>query len=96
MFYYTYSEGFKSGGFNGRPTVAAEVESYDPEFLINHEVGIKSEWFDRKLRLNASAFIYHYDDLQFSAVSADPATGTLLLVVDNVGSAKVKGFEIEA
>ena len=95
MTYFTYSEGFKSGGFNGRPIVAAAVESYDPEFLVNHEVGIKSEWFDRRLRLNAAAFFYNYDDLQFTAVSVDPASGTLLLVVDNVGKAEVTGFEIE-
>ncbi len=95
MTYFTYSEGFKSGGFNGRPTVASEVEAYDPEFLVNHEVGIKSEWFDRRLRLNAAAFLYNYDDLQFTAVSVDPASGSLLLVVDNVGEADVRGVELE-
>ncbi|MCC7413201.1 MAG: TonB-dependent receptor [Gammaproteobacteria bacterium] len=95
MTYFTYSEGFKSGGFNGRPTVAAAVESYDPEFLDSYEFGMKSEWFGRRLRLNAAAFFYNYKDLQFTAVSADPASGSLLLVVDNAGEADVKGFEIE-
>jgi iron complex outermembrane receptor protein len=95
MTYFSVSEGFKSGGFNGRPIVAAAVESFDPEFLTAFEVGVKSEWFDRRLRLNAAGYYYEYDDLQFSAVSADPATGTLLLVVDNVAAAEVIGFELE-
>lgn len=95
MTYVTYSEGFKSGGFNGRPTVGAEVEPYDPEFVESIEFGIKSQWLDDRLRANAAVFFYNYDDLQFSAVSSDPDTGTLLLVTDNVAKADVEGFELE-
>lgn len=95
MTYVTYSRGFKSGGFNGRPTVSGEVSAFDPEFLKSYEVGMKSEWLDRRLRFNVAAFVYNYDDLQFGAVTADPASGSLLLVIDNVAAADVKGVEFE-
>ena len=95
MTYFTFSRGFKSGGFNGRPTVSGEVSSFDPEFLKSYEIGAKSEWFDRRLRLNLAAFYYDYEDLQFGSVTADPVSGSLLLVIDNVASAEVKGVEVE-
>jgi len=92
--YASISRGFKSGGFNGRPTVASEVESYDPEFVTTYELGIKSELFDHRLRLNGAVFFNDYEDIQVSSVSAD-STGNLVLVVDNVASADVSGFELE-
>ncbi len=95
MSYVTFTRGFKSGGFNGRPTVSGAVSSFDPEFLKSYEIGLKSEWFERRLRLNMAAFVYNYDDLQFGSVTADPASGSLLLVIDNVAAADVKGLEIE-
>lgn len=95
MTYLTIARGFKSGGFNGRPTVSGEVSAFDPEFVNSYEIGIKSEWLDRRLRLNAAIFYYDYADLQFGAVTADPVSGSLLLVIDNVASAEVTGGEIE-
>ncbi len=94
LFYSSAARGFKSGGFNGRPTTQGEVESYDPEFLWSYEVGLKSEWFGRRLRFNTALFYNDYTDIQLSSVRATPE-GNLLLVVENAGKAKVKGFEIE-
>jgi len=95
MGYASISRGFKSGGFNGRPTVSGAVSSFDPEFVNSYEIGIKSEFFDRRVRVNAAAFYYDYEDLQFGAVTADPVSGSLLLVIDNVASAEVTGAELE-
>ncbi len=96
MTYASFSRGFKSGGFNGRPILSAlDVDPYDPEFLNSLEIGLKSEWFDRRLRLNIAGFFYDYEDMQFNTISNDPNTGTLLLIVDNVAAAEVQGFEVE-
>ncbi|NOX50198.1 MAG: TonB-dependent receptor [Gammaproteobacteria bacterium] len=94
MTYASVSRGFKSGGFNGRPTVAAEVDAFDPEFVTTYEVGAKSELFDRRLRLNGSVFFNDYTDIQIGSVSAD-ATGNLVLIVDNAAEAEVWGVELE-
>lgn len=42
----------------------APILTVAPEKLTSFEVGVKSEWLDRKLRFNASAFHYLYDPLQ--------------------------------
>lgn len=95
MTYASIGRGFKSGGFNGRPTNSQEVESFDPELLTSFEIGAKTDLFDGRARLNAAAFFYDYTDLQFNSITADPATGTLLLIIDNVAEAEVKGVELE-
>ena len=59
--YVTYNTGFKSGGFN---SVSPATPAYQPEKLKAYEVGLKSEVFDRRLRLNASGFYYDYTNLQ--------------------------------
>lgn len=67
--YATWSRGFKSGGFNGRPLVGiAEVTKYNPERLWSYEVGVKTDWLDRKLRVNAAAFYYDYRDIQLTVL----------------------------
>lgn len=59
--YVSYSTGFKSGGFNlNLPT----DPPYKPEEIDAAEVGLKSELFERRVRLNASGFDYTYKNLQ--------------------------------
>ncbi|MEO0997051.1 MAG: TonB-dependent receptor, partial [Pseudomonadota bacterium] len=48
MYYAALSRGFKSGGFNGRPTAAFAVDSYDPEFITAYEIGVKSDLLDNR------------------------------------------------
>jgi iron complex outermembrane receptor protein len=67
--YASYNRGFKSGGFN--PTSFTNPAS-KPEVLDAFEVGVKSELFDRKLRLNLSGFYYDYKGIQLRS-TAPPA-----------------------
>ncbi|MCF6221146.1 MAG: TonB-dependent receptor [Robiginitomaculum sp.] len=94
LLYASLSRGFKSGSFNGRPTTQGEVDSFDPEFVWSYEAGIKTSFADRRVLLSAAAFIYDYQDMQLTSTRAD-ATGNLLLVTENAGSANVKGIEVE-
>ncbi|WP_411818644.1 TonB-dependent receptor [Hyphococcus sp. DH-69] len=92
--YASASRGFKSGGFNGRPTTTAEVGSFAPEFVWAYETGVKTEFFDRRLVVNTSLFYYDYKDIQLNIVSAD-TTGNLVLIVENAGEARTIGVEAE-
>lgn len=94
MTYFLISEGFKSGGFNGRPTVQTAVESYEPETVTSYEIGAKTEWFDNRLRFNIAGFYADYTDVQLTSISAD-ITGNLVILVQNAGEAEVTGFEME-
>jgi iron complex outermembrane recepter protein len=90
MVYATYSEGFKSGGFNQRvfPPLP-ETPSFDPEFAKVIEVGVKFATADKRLRVNVAAFHTDYNDLQVQ-IFRDVAP-----ITSNAASAKIMGFELE-
>ena len=92
--YASVNRGFKAGGFNiGVVFSDAERTQVDPEFLTSYEVGFKSTFLDRRLRVNASAFYYKYSALQVLTVSQQ--NGLPALVLDNAADATVKGLELE-
>ncbi|MBN7799067.1 TonB-dependent receptor domain-containing protein [Parahaliea mediterranea] len=95
LLYVSASYGYKSGGFNGRPTAEGELQSFDPEYLWSYEMGAKSQFFDDRLRLNAAAFQGYYEDIQLLVLSADPDTGTFLSAIQNAGEAEIRGMEVE-
>lgn len=94
MAYISIARGFKSGGFNGRPTTNSAVESFAPEKVLAYEAGIKSQWADNRVRLNLATYYNDYTDIQLGSVGAD-STGNLILLIQNGGKAVVKGFEVE-
>jgi iron complex outermembrane recepter protein len=97
MVYATYSEGYRSGGFNTRVGSYSEaITPYNQETVTNYELGFKSEWFDRTLRLNAAVFLMEYDDKQEELHLPDTLSGTgQKTVVANASTAEMKGFEVE-
>lgn len=96
MVYASVSRGFKSGGFNGRPLDGvASVQSFDPEYVLSYELGVKSELLDRRLRVNMATFYSEYTDMQFAANVFNPNTGSLVQTIDNVGEAEISGVELE-
>jgi iron complex outermembrane receptor protein len=90
--YATYTQGFKSGLFNGSTIVAAGVlpPVVKPEVLDAFEVGLKTQP-TRAIRFNAAAFYYDYSNLQVSA--RDVATGGTFL--QNAAGAEIYGGEAE-
>lgn len=90
MGYVTASKGYKAGGFNGTPLTPADFLPYNPEYVWNYEVGVKTEWFDRRLRANVTAFYMDYTDIQVN-IEQVPIT----IHVENAGDAKIKGLEGE-
>ena len=97
MVYGLWSRGYRGGGFNGRPaTLGAATIPYDPETLDNYEVGFKAEFADRRVRLNGSAFIMKYDDMQQDLDVPAPGTSTgRENRTINASSAEFKGFELD-
>lgn len=85
--YASYNRGFKSGLFT---VMAAPWQRVEPQTIEAFEVGLKSEWLDNRLRLNAAAFRYEIDDYQVRAVTG-VGNSTLL----NAAEVEVDGLEIE-
>ncbi|MCB1844023.1 MAG: TonB-dependent receptor, partial [Halioglobus sp.] len=92
--YVTYSEGFRSGGFNGRNQNLANIGPFDPEFVNNYEVGMKSDLLQSTLRLNLAAFYNEYDDKQEEIIEPDGFGGSNT-VVRNASTAEIFGLEAE-
>jgi iron complex outermembrane receptor protein len=74
------------------PAPCNQLGSFQPETITTYELGFKSDFFGRKVRLNGAVFYNKYNDiiLQLTACPSAPC-----LKPANVGAAKVKGFELE-
>lgn len=94
MTYASVAEGFRSGGFNSNPATASDRAPFDPEYLWTYELGMKSDWFGRRLRVNTAVFYSDYKDMQFVVNRVSPA-GTPIKTYENAGSATIQGFELE-
>lgn len=91
LLYYSFSQGFKSGGFVLRYVEAVdEVRTFEPETLDSHEIGIKWQGWDDRLRINAAAYWSDYEDVQVTFF--DRLGGP---VTANAGQVDIKGLEIE-
>lgn len=84
--YASFNRGFKSGGFNlSNPGTPA----YRPETLDAYEVGLKTDLFDRRVRLNVSGFYNRYSDVQSQILS-----GGVILIV-NAAKATTYGLDAD-
>ncbi len=99
LLYASATEGFKSGGFNGRANTPGETGSYDPEYVWTYEIGAKNTLADGRLRLNADVFYSDYTDFQArvsDVVDPDAPIPTFSFPVLNAGSMEMYGAELEA
>jgi outer membrane receptor protein involved in Fe transport len=71
MIYALFSEGFRAGGVNRNRGAPKLNPTYGADFLTNYEVGLKSQWVDGRLQVNATAFFQSWDDYQVEVV--DPS-----------------------
>ncbi len=98
MAYASVSTGFKGGGTNPRPFFASQALGFDPEVLTSYEVGLKTDLFDRRLRLNVVGFYGKLKDAQVGVTEcpvAAPLERTPCAATINGGDAEQKGFELE-
>jgi iron complex outermembrane recepter protein len=88
--YAVVSSGYRPGGPNGVPPAAPTIpSSYASDHLWNYEAGLKTQWLDRRLLVDASVFYIDWTDIQLSATSS----GFSYLV--NGGKASSRGVEFD-
>lgn len=107
--YANVSKGYKAGGNstfvdNSATTIAQfgspqfTAQPFNEETLWNYEGGIKSEWFDRRLRVNGAIFKTEWEDLQIESfrflVPGDLSSNIEQTI--SVDSAEAYGLEVEA
>ena len=102
--YATVSTGFKGGGVTARPFTAKQATNgtFDPETLTAYEAGIKTDLFDRRLRLNVSGFYNNYKNIQLPISDCSlldgfaPGTDPFpCAAIQNAGDGRMWGMEGE-
>jgi iron complex outermembrane receptor protein len=97
MTYVQVATGFKGGGIGPRPFNPAQAREFGPEELTAYEVGVKSDLFERRLRLNGAIFVSKYKDILLTLLSCPQFGGPgPCALPQNAGDADVKGIELEA
>jgi iron complex outermembrane recepter protein len=95
LFFASATRGFKSGGWNARGTANNQLLPFDPETVWSYEAGFKSDWFDRRLRVNLTAFRLDVSDLQTISGLVNPATGAITFLTRNFADYRNTGVELE-
>ncbi len=100
MGYGSWARGFRSGGFDGRASTLVGVrDTFDPETVDSFEIGLRADLWNRRLRINPTAFFTRYDDKQeerlisFIGPGGVPETDTITV---NAAEATIWGVELEA
>jgi outer membrane receptor protein involved in Fe transport len=91
MVYGLAADGMRPGGANQLINLPVNLTTYQADSLWNYELGIKSNWFDRKLYLTADVYQINWHNMQVSAITLD---GTSEFIT-NAGAARMRGLEWE-
>lgn len=98
MYFLSYKQGFKSGGFDAGFTNGAILtnpalgQEFDPEEVEGFEGGLKSTLLDSQLVFNLTAYWYEYDDLQVPTFDTNNTT----FRTRNAAKARIQGLELES
>ncbi|MBP9033897.1 MAG: TonB-dependent receptor [Pseudomonadales bacterium] len=92
--YLTYATGYNGGGFNAR---ASNIDSFTTPFAEEEvetwELGLKSEWWDNRVRFNAAIFTNDYTDIQIAQFEAGSGGASSRIV--NAGQGTYQGIEFD-
>lgn len=93
-YFVSATRGFKSGGWNARGTTPDQLQPFSSEVVWSYELGVRSEWYERRLRVNATAFWTDAADVQIPT-AFQPITGQPQFITRNFADLENKGIEIE-
>lgn len=88
--YASYTEGFRSGNYNGRATSLLGATPSEPELATSYEAGLKTTFWDRRGRFNVAAFSTDYENIQKVLTASD---GVQRII--NAAQASIYGAEFE-
>jgi len=94
--YAKISQGYRGAAFNGQAySPPADLTFAKPEILKSYEIGIKSEFWDRRAIINAAFYYYDYRDMQFLNIFGLPNNEGFGEDISNAPRTKNAGIEIE-
>ncbi len=94
MIYARFSQGSRPGGFDENAVSLESAQVYGAESSENWEIGMKSEWFDDRLRINMAYYQIEQDNKREQFISP-VGPGRLESITANVARVESNGFELE-
>ena len=91
--YAKVASGFRGPSIQGRDIAfGSPASAAKSETIMSYELGLKSELFERRVRLNGAVFAYTIDDPQFSAVGGGSNSNRLI----NAKKGEAYGIELDS
>lgn len=98
MFYSSVNRGFKAGGVNTDGSLSADKREFDPEYLWNYELGVKTSMLEDAAFVRLALFYMDRDDMQvktYEDYERPDGTPGFLIYLDNAASGVNQGLEID-
>ncbi|PKV49232.1 iron complex outermembrane receptor protein [Aquimarina sp. MAR_2010_214] len=86
------AKGFRPGGIN-EFVLDKQKATFDNESSINYEIGVKTNFWDNRIKLNLTGFYTSYTDQQIYTIVDLSA---FAFGNDNIGESRIFGAELEA
>jgi iron complex outermembrane receptor protein len=100
MGYTSYTYGEKSGGFNlngvgSGPTLGASSLQVNPERTNDFELGLKTDWYEKRVIANLNLFLTQVNGYQATSVIIPSGSTTPASVITNAGGVRSQGVEFD-
>ncbi|MCB9482107.1 MAG: TonB-dependent receptor [Desulfobacteraceae bacterium] len=92
--YASAAKGYQVGGYNYSMVMSEDTFTYGPEYAWNYETGIKTVFFDNRLRINSSLFYVDIKDKQIDVNNPDATGVPMAPDISNAGKVHTCGAEI--
>ena len=93
--YFTIATGFLSGGLSESLDLDGNIPEYDPEEVVNYELGSKLDLLSSTLRVNTALFYTDYQNRQLTSIGVNPETGSISSRTINAKESSIAGIELE-
>jgi iron complex outermembrane receptor protein len=93
--YATYSRGSKSGGLSLGDLPAGISPVVKPETVNAWELGVKSQFWDRRVTLNAAAYWTEVKNYQAGVTEQIGTTSSSIRYISNIPGVRSRGFELD-
>jgi len=104
MVYYTFSQGFRPGGFNRLAKTTGAVLSpgdkwvtplsFSPDTLENNEIGFKTQWLNHRIELDGALYQENWNHVQTYVFDPQASLGDVSFT-SNAGNYRVRGIELQ-
>ena len=89
---FVVQKAYRAGGVQRNP-ITLQVNEFDPEYTLNHELSFRSRWLNDVITLNANIFYTDWKDMQVPVFGASGNQYDFDTM--NAGEAELKGFEVD-